>query len=152
MAEEWNSYVCTVNGKIASIFLDLSLRKEAPIASKPWLLWIWITLLRPRNDGLSDRVELESLTNIDECLCKAMHRNCKAVLAGTITTEGRREFYFYGETHDRFEIAVREGLADVDDEHRFESGVQEDPTWRQYLNVLYPSDNDLKRMSIRDVQ
>jgi len=51
MTENWKPYLCNVNGKIASIFVDLGLRESVPIGSKPWLLWTWVHFQSPRADG-----------------------------------------------------------------------------------------------------
>jgi len=61
MTENWKPYLCTVNGKLVSIFVNLGLREEVPIASKPWLLWTWVYLQTPRDDGLSDSKEAPTL-------------------------------------------------------------------------------------------
>jgi hypothetical protein len=110
-----------------------------------------VYLNNPRRDGLSDGIELDTLIRIEENLCERLLTSCGAVLAGCITTEGRREFYFYGEHRKPFEAAVNNALVDFEG-YRFDTGAQEDSNWNQYTNVLYPSDSDLRRMKIRDVQ
>jgi hypothetical protein len=40
MADNWTSYLWNVNGKLASIFINLGLAGNAQIASKSWLLWV----------------------------------------------------------------------------------------------------------------
>ena len=57
MTENWKPYLCNVNGKIASIFVNLGLRESVPIGSKPWLLWTWVHFQSPRTDSLSDRFQ-----------------------------------------------------------------------------------------------
>ncbi len=59
--EKWNSYICNVNDKLASIFLDLALATAAPLQDKPWLLWIWLYMKDPRQDGLSSKAEFDLL-------------------------------------------------------------------------------------------
>ena len=77
-------------------------------------------------------------------------RACRAVPCGRITTDGRREFYFYGETEDGFRQAVSAGMKGFD-EYRFDIGSQRDSEWDQYLNVLYPSPEDLQRIANMDL-
>lgn len=73
-----------------------------------------------------------------------------ALPCGRITTEGRREFYFYGETREGLARAVHASLSDFR-EYKFDIGDREDSLWEQYLNVLYPSAQDLERIKNSDL-
>ena len=150
MTENWKPYLSNVNGKLASIFVNLGLRGEVPIVSKPWLLWAWVYFQSPRADGLSDSKEAPTLYQIEDALSLCVERACQAIPCGRITTEGRREFYFYGETKNGFRRAVEAALTGFDG-YRFDAGDQEDPQWGQYLNVLYPSTEDLQRIANMDL-
>ena len=68
MTDNWKPYLCNVNEKLASIFVDLGLRGEVPILSKPWLLWTWVPFQTPRADGLSDSKEAPTLYKIEDAL------------------------------------------------------------------------------------
>jgi|SRR5579864_271608 len=150
MVENWKPYLCNVNGKIASIFVNLGLRDSAPIASKPWLLWTWVYFQTPRPDGLSDSKEAPTLYKIEDALNSCVSDACRAVPCGRITTEGRREFYFYGETKDGFRHAVEAALESFEG-YKCDPGDQEDPRWVQYIDVLYPSPEDLQRIANMDL-
>src|SRR5262245_37851946 len=106
MEHNWNFYLCRVNDKLASIFLNLALGSKAPIRDKKWLLWVWVYLRSPRADGLTDGGEMKVLSQIEEQLTKHLASAYKAVLAGTITTDGRREFYFYGRNNKASDVAI----------------------------------------------
>lgn len=149
MNEKWNSYICRVNGSVASIFLNLALKDVAPIGEKDWLLWVWLYLRYPRKDGLSDTSELKTLVEIETCLSERMMESCGAILSGSITTEGRREFYYYGQWREPLEATVQSALCEFES-YRFDCGAQQDRDWKQYLNVLYPSEYALERIRIRD--
>ncbi len=99
---------------------------------------------------LSDQCELESLIALEDILSEEMLDSCCAILAGTITTESRREFYYYGESVESFQSAVQRTLSPLDG-YRFDTGTQRDTNWTQYLDVLYPSETDLLRIKLRDV-
>lgn len=150
MTEHWAAYFCNVNGKLASIFLDLDLRNTVPDAGRPWLLWVWVYFRHPRPDGLSSSEEFDSLCMIEDKLTAATKRGCGAVLAGRITTQGRREFYYYGSNLDAFNSVVA-GAMESFDSYEFDRGTQHDPQWNQYLSVLYPSPDDLQRILNREV-
>jgi uncharacterized protein (TIGR01619 family) len=150
MTQNWKSYLCKVNGSLASVFVDLELRNEVPIISKPWLLWAWVYFQSPRADGLSDSKEAPTLFKMEDALTLHVSRDCRAIHCGRITTEGRREFYFYGETKDGFADAVATAMAGFEG-YRFDVGEREDSLWEQYLNVLYPSPEDLERIKNGDL-
>jgi uncharacterized protein (TIGR01619 family) len=150
MVDNWKPYLCNVNGKIASIFVNLGLRDSAPIPSKPSLLWVWVHFQSPRPDGLSDSKEAPTLYKIEDALNSSVSRACRAVPCGRITTDGRREFYFYAQTRDGFRHAVECALQGFES-YKCDLGDQEDPQWGQYFDVLYPSPEDLQRIANMDL-
>ena len=150
MTDNWKPYLCNVNGKLASILVNLGLRDSAPLFSKPWLLWVWVYFQSPRPDGLSDAEEAPRLYKIEDALTLRLAQACQALLSGRITTEGRREFYFYGETNAGFRKAAAGALTAFDG-YKFDLGEQEDSSWGQYLDVLYPSLEDLERIANMDL-
>lgn len=150
MAEQWRPYFCNVNGKLASILLDLELINSAPIDSKPCLLWAWVYMRTPRPDGLSESEEAPSLYKIEDALNAVFAQEFAAILCGRITTQGRREFYFYGERATGLEARVKKTMGDFDG-YRCDVGNESDPSWNQYRNVLFPSDDDLQRIGNLDV-
>jgi len=147
---KWNSYLCNVNDKLASIYLDLALREVAPVDSRPWLLWVWVDMRTPRPDGLSDSDEAPTLYQIEGALTATISASCRATLAGRITTDGRREFYFYGEEKDGFSSVAHQALSAFEG-YRVDLGTEYEPDWNQYLNVLYPNPEELQRIGNRDV-
>jgi uncharacterized protein (TIGR01619 family) len=150
MTDNWKPYLCNVNDKLASIFVNLGLRDAVPVMSRPWLLWTWVYFQSPRSDGLSDDKEGPTLFKIEDTLNECVSRDCRAVLCGRITTDGRREFYFYGESKEGFRAAAEAALASFEG-YRFDVGVQEDSQWRQYLDVLYPSPENFQRIANMDL-
>lgn len=150
MAEGWDSYFCNVNGILASIALDLDLRGIAPDKKKPNLLWVWVYMKSPREDGLSSRSEFQTLCAIEDELTKVMTDRCSAVVCGRITTNGRREFYYYAPGSEPLAVALQ-GIMDQFPGYEFEHGWKFDPKWTQYVEVLYPSEEDRQRMENRKV-
>jgi len=150
MTDNWKSYFCNVNDKLASIFVNVALSADVPILSKPWLLWVWVYFQSPRPDGLSDSKEAPTLFKIEDALTAQLSRQCGAIPCGRITTQGRREFYFYGETNGGFSEAVATALADFNG-YKYDADEQEDSAWEQYLNVLYPSPEQFERIKNSEV-
>lgn len=147
---DWDCYLSNVNSEKASIVLDLGLRGEIPDPNRTWLLFIWLKLKFPRPDGLSDSRELDALIAVEKRLTQNMTQQCGALLSGSITTKGRREFYFYGSQPEQLESAVRE-TKEVFRDYEFEWGSQEDLKWLQYLDVLFPSEEQMQCMQNRRV-
>ena len=107
-------------------------------------------MLEARPDGLSSSEEAQTLWAFEDQLAAALDRSCSAVLAGRITTLGRREFYFYGAHANGF----REGLKSVMDKFPLyvaDSDSQSEPNWNQYRNVLYPSAEQWEMIGNQDV-
>jgi uncharacterized protein (TIGR01619 family) len=150
MKENWRSYFCNVNESLASIFVNLALRDAAPVASKPWLLWVTLDLHSPKPNGMYDSSEVPALFKIEDALTSQLFISCGAEMCGRITTEGRREFYYYGETKEGFHAAVTRVLSGFPG-YGFDAGEQEDVLWEQYLDVLYPSRADLERIKNQDL-
>jgi uncharacterized protein DUF695/regulator of ribonuclease activity B len=146
----WGHYFTNVNGALASVALDRSLRPKAPIAGKPHLLWVKVQLRSPKPNGLSDRVELPALAGIEDQLRSQLKAACRAAEVGRITTAGHREFLFYGADDNGFRDAVSEVMQKFS-AYKFDMGSKADPDWRQYLDVLYPAGEDFQRMSNMDV-
>src|SRR5215471_20405666 len=146
----WASYFANVNDKLASIALDLELRDQAPVKGKPHLLWVWVDLRSPKSNGLSDSGEFDALAAIEDELVRALGTACDAVEAGRITSNDRREFYFYGADCINFDASVSLVMKKFP-QYKYHSGTQDDPQWAQYLNVLYPSEEDFEQIKNRDV-
>jgi uncharacterized protein (TIGR01619 family) len=143
--DKWGSYFVNVNGKLASIGLNLGLRTYAPMPNKPQLLWVWVYMRAPKPNGLSDNSEFQTLSAIEDELEQRLRLACDAVEAGRITTDGHREFYFYGTSDKGLKSSVSKAMGRFK-EYKFDLGSQKDQEWNQYLNVLYPSDEDLQKM------
>jgi regulator of RNase E activity RraB len=149
MSNHWEFYFCRVNDVLSSIFVDLGARAAAPDPSCGHLLWVWIPLQSPRNDGLSSAEEAPALNAFEDELVAALGPT-GAMLVGRITGAGRREFYFYAPRPDDFAEAVHAVGARFPD-YALEMGDQADPQWSQYFDVLYPGPRDFQRMQNRRV-
>jgi len=146
----WGNYFTTINGALASVALDRSLRPKAPLASRPHLLWVKVQLRSPKPNGLSDRSELQALAGIEDQLSSQLKSVCRAIEAGRVTTAGRRELYYYGADDAGFQGAVAAVMQKFN-AYTFDMGSTADPEWRQYLNVLFPTGEDFQKMSNMDV-
>ena len=142
---EWGHYFCNVNGKLSSIAVDTNLKRAQPDHKRQHLVWVWLYMNNPRPDGLSSSDEFESLADIEGSLTCHLEGSCNAVLAGRITGDGRREFYFYGSAPDDLRSLVTAALSQWPD-YRFDCDSQPDPNWQQYFDVLFPNDEQFECM------
>ena len=143
----FNSYLCNVNGNVASIFLNFDLKKRAPVKDYSKLIWYWIKMKNPRIDGLSSNEDFDNLLLHEEKLTNFLSKY-PIVFAGTITTLGRREFYFYTKKDIDFEGIIEEFIGEKE-VYKFLTDEQEDLKWEQYLNVLYPNKNQIEKIKQR---
>lgn len=150
MSDQWDFYLCLVEDAPTSMFVDLGARDAAPDGHRPYLLWVWVTMRHPRNDGLSSSDEAPSLHAIEDTLVPAIETAMEGQFVGRVTGASRREFYFYGAEVEGFSDVVRQALSAFP-RYRHESGHQEDSEWRQYFEFLYPPRRQLEQIRNRGV-
>jgi hypothetical protein len=148
LSDEWDYYFARIDDAVASIFVDLGLRREAPIEARPWLLWVSITLQRPKADGLASNEESRTLNEMGASLDATVAAICGAQMVGRITRGGRREIYFYGAEPGGLADAAAQVMQSFAD-HAYETGSAFQPEWEHYLTLLYPSATNLQRMQNR---
>lgn len=148
MAEDWDVYRCTVDDAPTSIYVDLGIAEKAPQTKRPHLLRVSFSLLSPNVEGLSDSGEAETLFEIEDSLFGAISRRLRARYVGRITTQGRREQFYYGASAADFDEAVQQVQSQFA-KYSFTATDQSDPDWGVYFELLYPSDLDLQTIHTR---
>lgn len=146
---DWDFYFSNVNGALSSIMVDLGANRRAPVPGKPWLLWVWVQMRFPRDDGLSSDQEAPKLYEIEDLLTGSLSESGGELL-GRITGDHRREFYFYSSSSEGIDSATKK-VRQAFPEYVFECGTHHDPDWHQYRDVLYPSYVDMQRIQNRRV-
>ena len=147
MSKDWDFYLCEVEGKPASVFLDLGVAADAPLARFPFAAVLRLSLLSPSADGLSSRDEFDALTAIEDAL--AAHLVSRSTTyVGRITSDGRRDFHFYTAAERGWNEQVAAVLAEFPT-YRFRCVVESDPDWNTYFETLSPSDEDRERIQNR---
>lgn len=146
----WDVYLCNVNDRLASIVLDLDYWKRAPLEGHPHLLCIFLYLLHPRDDGLSSPEEATKLRQIEDSIMEALQTRANGLFVGRITTSRQREFYFYAPSAHDFPESIHMAMRTFG-EYKYDLADDSDPQWKHYFEVLYPSEDDLQRMSNRKV-
>ena len=141
---DWNSYFVNVNNELASVFVNLRLHESAPFDTHPTLSWYWVEMKEPKENGLSSRAEYNSLIAHEDALLAHL-AGSSFVYAGRITTQGRREFYFYTAADFDFVKSIQQSFADTEN-YRYQLGQKSDSQWEHYLDLLYPGENGLSQM------
>jgi uncharacterized protein (TIGR01619 family) len=149
MTDEWNFYSCQVEGEPASIFVDLSIGRVAPIPDFDILAYLQVWLNSPRSDGLPSREEHDRLITIEDALTEEAGPS-GALYVGRVTCGGSRDFFFYVRDADAFRASVSAVMSRFGD-YRSDIDIRADEAWSLYFGFLYPNDDQKQTMANRDV-
>jgi regulator of RNase E activity RraB len=147
LTSDWDSYVVRVDGKVASIVVDLGALPKAPSAALPYLGCFRLHMNAPRADGLSGSTERDALIAIEDALSEELVEN-GTVYVGRCTSNARRDFFFYLPKPDGWSARARDCMRTFPG-YRFESFVRDDREWSTYRDFLYPSAGVLRSISNR---
>ena len=150
MSDDWDFYALRVDNEPASIFVDLGIRKEAPVRSHATMGYLRVLMLRPREDGLSSQDEFDDLIALEDRVTAKIVENGAAVFVGRNTSSGNRDFYFYVADPTNFETTARAAMQEFP-AYEYETGTRADQEWRTYFDFLYPSETDFQRIMNRRV-
>jgi regulator of RNase E activity RraB len=142
--EDWDYYVCDLDGEKAGVFLNLNLHATAPEVERRISLRIATKLLSPDDTGLQDSDEDEA-SRLEDDLEETMAARMDAVYIGRITHSGLREFYFYASGSQGMLQAAKE-VEKRHPEFKLDAGSAPDNKWDQYLQVMYPAPDVLRSM------
>jgi hypothetical protein len=135
---DFDFYPTLVDGRRASIVVDLDAPAEAPLAGHGALVTVRVAMLRPREDGLRDASELEPLGRLEDALVPAIERALDAVSVGRLMTNGVLVFYLYApDGTDDTAAALALGAVDPG-EYALRFAVAPDPEWRVLRDLLAP--------------
>lgn len=142
--DHWEIYVTYVDEKPAVILVDIGVSKIAPLTSLPNLSWIWVYIKNPDEEGFPSDNENDRLNEIEDGLTNAIDP-ADTRYVGRVTSDGRREFYFYTETPQRFRELGSVAMQSAS-EYEFEIDETDDEEWRHYWDVLYPAPEDFQQI------
>lgn len=148
--EDWDFYFSNVDNILGSFYVDLGLAKIAPLTDKPNLVWISVNMNNPREDGLSSNEEFDILSDIEDRLQEFISSKHNSIYAGRLTTDGRRDFYFYMGDTTLYDKSISESMVAFPN-YTFDFGIKEDNQWEQYLNFMYPNPRQFQSIQNRRV-
>lgn len=143
--DHWEIYATYVDDKPAVILVDLGIAQAAPVASLPNLAWLWVHLKSPDDEGFAREDEDMLLNEVEDAVTEAC-TDATIRYVGRVTSDGRREFYFYAADPVEFKQIVEAAIQPFSDQ-TFDIDDAEDGEWTHYWNVLYPSPEDFQQIN-----
>src|ERR1700690_996487 len=151
MRDNWDSYFCTVKNATASIFVNLGLEHDAPMASLSHLACIRVRMRNPREDGLSSADEAADLWQLEDALDSEMKSTDPAgVFVGRSTSAGIRNFFFYVPSPDGCATRIH-GVMMEFPHYKVEVDVRSERTWETYSDFLLPNEEQRQTIGNRKV-
>lgn len=148
--EEWDFYFSNVDDVLGSFYIDLGLAKMAPLASYSNLVWISVKMNNPQNDGLSSNEESDVLFQIEDRLTDFINRKHQAIYTGRLTSNRRRDFYFYLTDQLLYDKTISEAMVAFPD-YDYDFSIREDINWSHYLEFQYPLPRQFQSIQNRRV-
>lgn len=148
MSEKWDFFLSTRQGKPASIFVDIGIAQEAPRQGYPVRLGVLVKQKSPRPDGLTTKEEADRLWAVEDALVPAVAA-WGGVYVGRMTTDGRRDYFFYAPSSGGFGVMVTRVMEPF--AYSFRAVHAADPDWSYYFRALYPTPRDWQRIMNRHV-
>ena len=142
MTDNWDSYLCEVDGKPASIIVDLGAVAEAPMLQFPYFGHITLLLQNPDENGFPGREEYLILADMEDALVASMTEENASVHIGCCITDGRYELIFYTHGQEGWRRKTTDVLASFPD-REWDASAHYEPNWDTYLGFLFPGEHDL---------
>lgn len=155
MSGNWDTYLRQIDGRPASILVDLELAKGAPHTAFPYLAHIRVSLHHPDERGLPRQEEYERLGALEDHLDRVLAAGDQAVYVGRSASAGRFDFFFYLRRDENWESRAGNAMASFP-EYVWETGLHTDPAWENYIGFLFPdvyAMNDIQnRRALRELE
>ncbi|WP_165383047.1 DUF695 domain-containing protein [Acinetobacter sp. WCHAc060033] len=136
--DDWDFYLCDIDGKTGSYFLNLALINIIPIVEKNAFLWIELTLNQPTEDGMSSQQEYDTLISLEDQLIPQITELFNAIYVGRLTHSGTRDFYFYL-NENIYDAKLVEKTIHKFSDYQIKFGLKNDPLWDIYRETIYPN-------------
>ena len=149
LPQNWDFFMCRIEGAPASIRTNLALIEVAPLEGLSQRLQFSIKMQTPRPDGLSSNEEYPILCDIEDAIGEKAEAT-GAVLAGVVKSEGFLELWFYTQNAEALAKTCEDALQTFEG---YQSGynIAEDPEWEDYFDFLYPDEFSYQTMQNRKV-
>lgn len=142
MTDNWDSYLCEVDGEPALILVDLGAVAYAPMESFPYLGYVTIELQEPDENGFPRQREYDLMAALEDSLDTLLADADVAVHIGSCTTQGRHELIFYARNLSDWRGKVAEAMSAFPS-YDWDANGDYEPNWENYLGFLFPGEHDL---------
>jgi len=148
--ENWNFYMCQIDGQPASYFLNLALAEVGPIPERSSLIWVEIQMNHSREDGLSSNEEFDHLNDIEDQIIPALSNHYPILYVGRLTHNHLRTFYFYSQNGIDVEHSIHQ-IMQMYPDYSYRFSKESDSNWSTYFNDMYPDKDIMQTISNRAV-
>jgi hypothetical protein len=147
LSTDWDHCLFKLGEDLASVYLDLGIAADAPLAEHDHSVRISVALRRPAENGMSTDREFDDLVDLENDLIARLHGD-NAIYVGRLTTRGSRVFYFYSADAD---LLTRNASTAMQGHpaYQHQIGSQVDADWSTYFDFLYPSPETYQRIQSR---
>ena len=149
LPQNWDFFMCHIEGVPASIRTNLALFELAPLEGLSQRLQFYIKMQNPTPEGFPSEEEYPILCDIEDAIGDKAEAT-GAVLAGVVKSEGFLELWFYCNNVEVLAQTCEEALQAFEG---YKSGYNtaEDAQWEDYFDFLYPDEFSYQTMQNRKV-
>ena len=65
MSKDWDSYRCEIDGKAASVFVDMGIAEDVPLERMPVAAWVQVAMVQAGADGMPEAEESGRLEAVE---------------------------------------------------------------------------------------
>ncbi|RIX50264.1 DUF695 domain-containing protein [Paenibacillus nanensis] len=148
MSDNWNTYMTYIDHKPASFLLDLDPWGSGEYDHFIHLYQLRLVLNEPTDEGLTTNEEASDLYAIEDAIHDVLSGHY--LFVGRITTDGRRDFFYYTDSDDGSELKRLAAKHIVSHKYSVDR-VEEQSPRSFYEQFLYPDQLSWKRMLNRQL-
>jgi len=149
VSEDWDFYFAQVDGRPASIYLDLGIAVGVPLPGYPDMAYLRVHMHQPRADGLSSQDEFDALIALEDRIVAMLTAGDAARFVGRCTSDGHRDFFFFLRPQVDWQASAATAMEGSG--YAYASGQRPDPQGEVYHGFLYPDDEARERIRNRRV-
>lgn len=150
MSDQWDFYFTAINDEPASIRLDLDPTSDLDVADYPSRIRIDVPFANAEENGMPTSDEWEVVHKIDDAIEAWAGKSKKDIYVAAVTWPGRRSFFLYSKRTEAPVEEIRQLVTRLGREE-FDIHLDDDPDWREFFEVLYPTPIDMQWMGDRDL-
>lgn len=132
-------YLCSINDLSASVWVDLQITRHLSLERYPHFHAIRVEFDSVNENGFATPGENKVLDQLEDLLAEHVTIAVKGKYVGNVSTNGYRDFYFYGQVASLPEESQNLILEKFPD-YGYNSWTKKEPGWDTYFECLYPNE------------